>query len=481
MSERNHDDDGAGDDMVPLGMVLEGIQARTADVAADTAAELMKLNKRTQPCALDAERAVLCALLLDGECFDLVDEQGLQAGDFYRPQHRTIFATIEMLHAAGEKIDTLVVVDALLAQGKLDYVGGAAAIAQLEALLHTTAHAGAYAKLIRQKAILRKLIVAAVDVVESAYAQNKAPAEVIQAAERAILAASRTAVSAEVVDLDATLERVTRDGIEGKKPQGMVSTGLRDLDPVLRGGFRRGQFVLLAARPGMGKTSLCVGLLRHQAAHVGPVGMISLEMTADELAETMLCQESKLAPEAWESRFHAPRLLEARQRLHNAPIKIIDRAGLTIAEVCSAIRRLHSQFGIVAVYVDHLGKIRPSDRYQGKRADEVREISQALDAVADQLRIPVIALSQLNREIEHRHVKRPNLSDLRDSGALEEDADTVIFVHRPGYYAPNDPDVDQRLAELIVAKNRGGRVTDVNAIFDGPTRRFMNRQQQGSV
>lgn len=473
MSENVDDDDIAG--TVPLGAVLEQIEAQTEDVAAETAADVLKLT-RSPPAALDCERAVLGALLISPACYDDVVETGLTAADFHRPVHRTIFATMEMLVAAGEPLDTLVVVEALRAQEKLDHVGGAAAIAQLEALLPTPAHAGAYAKQVRDKAKLRNLIVAGTRIVESCYAQNKSVADIISAAERDVLAASRTSLKASVVNRSDSLRTVLDDGIHGRRPEGLVPSGFRDLDPVLNGGFTPGQFILIAARPAMGKTSLGLQLSTYAADNTGHVAFVTLEMTGKELHQREIEQACGYEAKEWKGRTEGSAAAAAAARIEHRRLHTVDLAGgATITEVCSHIRRLHSQPGIVMAVVDHVGKIKPTDRYKGNRNNEVEQISNQLDDLAGQLRIPVVAMSQLNRGVENRADKRPNKGDLRDSGALEQDADVVAFIHRPEYYLKEQtPRELRRIAEIIVDKNRNGPCTTVNLFFDGPSKRFGN-------
>jgi replicative DNA helicase len=476
MTEDSEQPEAAAGDEVPLGAVLEELDKQTADVAADTAADLLKLS-RTPPSVLDCERATLGALLLSPACYDPVAETGLEAGEFYRPQHRVIYSTMTMLHAAGEPIDTLIIVEALRAQGKLDYVGGAAAIAALEALMPTPAHAPDYAKQIREKAKLRNLIVVGTHIVENCYAQHQSAADIISAAERDVLAVSK-AQRTVLVNRSATLHRVLDDGIHGRKPKGLIPTGFKDLDPVLNGGFTPGQFILVAARPGMGKTSLALRIATYAADNSGPVALVTLEQNGDELSKRELEQESGFERKKWKEPEGGRAAVAAAARIENRPLHVVDfSGGATITQVCSEVRRLHSQLGIVLFVVDWLGKITPSDRYKGNKNNEVEQISDALDRLAGQLGIPCVACSQLNRAVEGRADKRPNKGDLRDSGALEQDADVIMFLHRPEYYLKeNTPRELRRLAEVNVDKNRDGECTTVNLYFDGASKRFGNLQ-----
>ncbi len=469
-----------GLELVPLGALLEGVGQGHALAAAEAAREVAK-RARTPPAALDAERAVLGAMLGSVTAIDDVLPTGLRPTDFYRPAHALICGAIYDLVARNERADTITVVDELLRRGHLDGVGGAAAVSQLEAMLPTSAHAEAYARLVKDKATLRGLIETATRIVENAHRQSQRPLDIVRDAERAIFALGESSTSSVEVDRMETARRVLDAGIEGREPPGALTTGFPDLDAILRGGPRPGQQTIVAARPGMGKSALGYQL-GMAAANAGEhVAFVSIEMTGDELIEREIAAEARRPYATWHQQHNhnasrattAAGIVAERTRLH-----VYDRPGIDLAELCALARRARAQHGIRRLIVDHLGLIRPSGRYAGSRTQEVGEISRTMRALAGQLGIDVVLLCQLNRGPEQRTDKRPNMGDLRDSGEIEQDAQIILFIHRPEYYLRDQTPPDlERLAEIHVAKNRGGAIGTVNLIFDAPTTRFITPKQ----
>jgi replicative DNA helicase len=478
------DEEQEGEDaLVPLGAVLEEIQRQTALTASEAAHDVLK-RTRTPPHALDAERAVLGALLLEPSAYESVVDEGLRPDDFYRPTHGTIFRAIQDLHAAAEPIDTLTVVDELLRRGQLEAVGGAAAVSQLEAMLPTAAHVGAYARLVREKATLRHLIEAATSIVQSAYRQDKRVLEIIDEAERDILAISEGHAKRGIVPMRELVERATKQlekAYENKSAITGVATGFRDLDGITSG-LQPGELIIIAARPSMGKTAFTLNLASHVATRLKkPVMFFSLEMGAEQLVQRLIGSEARIdisnIRRGFIKRDEWSKLAEAAGRLSEAPFYIDETPSITVAEMRNKCRRQMHETGLSLIMVDYLQLMTGPAGYDNK-ATEVGEISKGLKTIARELNVPVIALSQLNRGVESRTDKRPMMSDLRESGAIEQDADVIAFLYREEYYLKDKtPEVKQGIAEVIVAKHRNGPTGTIELRFFSNITRFDNLER----
>jgi replicative DNA helicase len=485
LDEASHnDDDDAGEALVPLGAVLEEIQKKTALTASEAANDVLK-RARTPPHALDAERAVLGALLLEPSSFEHVVDEGLRPEDFYRPHHGTIFKVIQDLHAAAEPIDVLTVVDELLRRGQLDAVGGAAAVSQLEAMLPTAAHVGAYARLVREKATLRNLIETATSVVQSAYQQDKRVTEIIDDAERQILAISEGHSKHNIVPMRELVERATKQlekAFNAKSAITGVATGFKDLDAITAG-LQPGELIIVAARPSMGKTAFTLNLASHVATRLQqPVMFFSLEMGADQLVQRLIGAEARIdlgnLKRGSIQRHEWSKLAEAAGRLSEAPMYIDETPSISVAEMRNKCRRQKHETGLAMVIVDYLQLMTGPPGIDNK-ATEVGEISKGLKTLARELNIPVIALSQLNRGVESRTDKRPVMSDLRESGAIEQDADVITFLYREEYYLKDKTPEDKLgIAEVIIAKHRNGPTGTVELRFFNNITRFENLDRQ---
>ncbi len=473
--------DGAVDDdeaLVPLGDVLQAIDRERQEAARATASELLR-RTRTPPHALDAERAVLGALLLEPSAYDDVVDEGLRPEHFYRPHHGTIFRAIADLHAASEHIDTLTVVDELLKKGQLDAVGGAAAISQLEALLPTAAHVASYARLVREKAVLRQLIENATAVVQSAYAQNKRVTEILDEAERSILEISQGTSRKSIVPMRELCRRA-RDQLEkafaNRSPITGLATGFRRLD-FMTAGLQPGDLIIVAARPSMGKTAFTLNVASHAATRLQkPVMFFSLEMGADQLVQRLIGAEARVDLSNLRRGFVQnadwARLAEATGRLSEAPLFIDETPSISVTEMRNKCRRQLHETGLSMVMVDYLQLMQGPPGYDNK-ATEVGEISKGLKTIARELGVPVVALSQLNRSVESRVDKRPMMSDLRESGAIEQDADIIMFLYREEYYLKDKTPEDRLgVAELIIAKHRNGATGTVDLRFQNNITRF---------
>ncbi len=481
--EDDADDDGYDDDddaLVPLGEVLTALDAERQSAAKETASDLLR-RTRTPPHALDAERAVLGALLLEPAAYEAVVDEGLQAEHFYRPAHGTIFKTIAALHAAAEPIDTLTVVDELLRQGQLDQVGGTAAISQLEALLPTAAHVGAYARLVREKSVLRQLIENATNVVQSAYAQDKRVAEILDDAERTILEISQGTQRKTIVPMPELVKRATQQlekAFNQKSAITGVATGFRQLD-FMTSGLQPGELIIVAARPSMGKTAFTLNVASHVSMRLHkPVMFFSLEMGADQLVQRLLGAEARVDLSNLKKGFvkneEWAMLAEASGRLSEAALYIDETPSISVTELRNKCRRQMHETGLSMVIIDYLQLMQGPPGYDNK-ATEVGEISKGLKTLARELNIPVVALSQLNRGVESRTDKRPMMSDLRESGAIEQDADIIAFLYREEYYLrEKTPEDKLGIAEIIVAKHRNGPVGSIELRFFNSITRFEN-------
>lgn len=470
--------DEAGQELVPLGAVLEALQRRTQQRADMVAADVAPTT-RVPPNALDAERALLGGLLIEPEAMEKVIDQALLPDHFYRKAHGIIFKAIQDLHNRAEPVDVFTVVDELLKSGQLDAVGGSVAVSQLEALIPTAAHVGAYARLIREKATLRQVIETATDLVTDAYAQETSVTDLLDDAERKILAISEQTARKGIMPMSELVRLATEQLEKAYNNQSAITgvgTGFRDLDRITAG-FQPGDLIIVAARPSMGKTAFTLNMAAHAAVRLqAPVAFFSLEMGADQLVQRLLGAEAKIDISALRKGFiqrhEWARLAQAAGELGEAPIFIDETPSISVAEMRSKCRRLSHEHGIKMVIVDYL-QLMTGPPGMDNKATEVGEISKGLKTLARELKVPVIALSQLNRGVESRTDKRPMMSDLRESGAIEQDADLISFLYREEYYLKDKTPEDKiGVAEIIVAKHRNGPTGSVELLFKNSITRF---------
>jgi replicative DNA helicase len=466
--------------MVPLGEVLAQLQQQTQAAASETVKALLP-SARMPPAAVDAERGLLGGLMLDPSVMEQVLDEGLKPDDFYRRAHGVIFKVIFELHSAAEPIDTLTVVDELLRRGQLESVGGAAAVSQLEALMPTAAHVGAYARLIREKSTLRHLIETATNIVQAAYAQEQRVGEILDEAERAILAISEATTRKGIVPMSELVRRATEQleaAYNNKSAVTGVPTGFRDIDE-LTAGFQPGELIIVAARPSMGKTAFTLNVAAHATMRAGtPCAFFSLEMGADQLVARLLGSEARIDLSALRRGFiqrdQWSQLAQAAGELSTAPLFIDETPALSVGEMRTKCRRLYAEHGIGMIMIDYLQLMTGPPGIDNK-ATEVGEISRGLKSLARELNVPVIALSQLNRGVESRTDKRPMMSDLRESGAIEQDADVIAFLYREEYYLRDKtPEDKMGVAELIIGKHRNGPTGTRELRFFNSITRFEN-------
>ncbi len=405
-------------------------------------------------------------MLLSSEAIADVVEV-VKPDDFYRSANAKIFETLRSLYARGDPVDAITAVEELRRRGILDEVGGHLYIHELVEQVPTPGAAGNYAKIVAQHALLRRLISAAADIIDLAYASPEDPEQVADAAEQRIYDVARHDDKEQVASLRDLVDQAMTDleRIQNRESAfAGVPTGFRDLD-ALMSGMQAGNLIVVAARPGVGKSSFVTNLARNVAVeHRAPVAMFSLEMSRWEIGMRLLCAEARVP---WDSirnkRVGADdwsRIVQAAEMLHDAPLSIVDSGNVTIVDIRAKARRLSARRqGLGLIIVDYL-QLMSHHRRVDNRQQEIAEISRSLKLLAKELEIPVIAVSQLNRDPERRQDKRPQLSDLRESGAIEQDADVVMFIHRDD----SDP-AKKGLADLIVAKHRNGPTDSLPLTF----------------
>jgi replicative DNA helicase len=470
---------GGGGELISLGSVLNELDRQRREAASETVRDLVPA--RTPPQAQDAERALLGGLLLDPAAMEKVLDENLRPDDFYRRQHGVVYKVIQDLNHAAEPIDAITVVDELNRRGLLDTVGGPAAVSALEALIPTAAHAGAYARLVRDKSTLRRLIETATEVVETAYRQDKKVVDILDEAERAILAISESNQRRGIVGMPELVKRATEmleKAFNEKRAVTGVETGFRDLD-MMTAGFQPGDLIIVAARPSMGKTAFTLNVTSHSAMRANvPVAFFSLEMGAEQLVQRLIGAEARIDLSNLRKGFIQSnewvKLAQAASELAEAPIYIDETPSISVAEMRTKCRRLKHEHDIGMIIVDYLQLMTGPEGAENK-ATEVGEISKGLKSLARELKVPVIALSQLNRGVESRTDKRPMMSDLRESGAIEQDADLITFLYREEYYRKDEtPEHLLGVAELIVGKHRNGPTGKVDLRFFNSITRFEN-------
>ena len=429
------------------------------------------------PQNLEAEISVLGSILLDNSVMGILGSLGPES--FYREGHREIYRAMEKLSLRGEPIDLVTLSEELRRSGKLEAAGGMAYLVGLAEQTPTAAYAEHYAKIVLEKATLRRLITAAGEVARLAYDQA-APVEVIldQAGAKILEIAARD--GAEAFQAMRELVHLTFEDIQlrydHEAPDTGLHTGFRELDEFL-GGLEAGSLMIIAARPSMGKTAFALTIAQHVALRQHfPVAIFSLEMPAKQLVTRMLCSEARVDMNRLRQGHITDRdyqrLVEVAGRMSEAPIFIDDAASLTVLELRGRARRLLAQHPVGLIIIDYLQLMAGGTSAGGgeNRQQEIAAISRGLKGLARELGIPVIALSQLSRAVEARPNKRPMLSDLRESGSIEQDADIVTFIYRDDYYNPNTDKAG--IAEIIIGKQRNGPTGTVELQFHAAHVRF---------
>lgn len=434
--------------------------------------------RKVPPQNLEAESSVLGGILLENEAINRVLEV-LTPEDFYRESHRRIFRAMIEICDRSEPVDLITLSDFLKAKGDLEVVGGSAYLASLASAIPTSANIHFYARIVREKAIRRYLISAATEIATRGYEDQENVDEYLDEAEKVIFDISEKRVRGSFV----MIGEMIRDSIkmverlyERKEMVTGVPSGFKDLDR-LTAGFQPSDLIVIAGRPSMGKTALCLNIATHAAFGGHGVAVFSLEMAKEQLVLRMLCSEARIDHSKVRSGYLAdrefPALVMAAGRLAETPIYIDDTSAISVLELRAKARRLvrdrDKKIGLIIV--DYLQLMRGS-RSAPNREQEISEISRSMKALAKELNIPVIAVSQLNRRVEDRGDKRPMMADLRESGAIEQDADVIAFVYREVVYNENVD--DPNLAEIIVGKQRNGPTGTVRLAFFREFTRFEN-------
>jgi replicative DNA helicase len=439
---------------------------------------------RIPPQSLEAERGLLGALMMKPEALHDVSDT-VRPESFYAEKHRTIFETMRELSDRGEPIDLLSLSERLQGKGVLDRCGGRAYIAELTSAAPAAGNFNHYADLVTRKHIMRSLIEVSNEIAEAAFEEGSDTAEVLDQAEKAIYAIGNASASHKFIaigeKLESAWERIEANSGKDGAIRG-VPTGYPDLDTLLSG-LHKSDLVILAARPSVGKTSLALDIARNAAVrHNIPVGIFSLEMSAEQLVDRMLSAESYV--NSWKIRTGTvrdeqdfERIRDALEVLSKAPIYIDDKAGNNILSMRAVARRLKRERGIGLIIVDYLQLMAPTNtKASDSMVQQVTEISRSLKSLARELEVPVLALSQLSRAVEQRGGK-PRLSDLRDSGSIEQDADVVMFIHREDR---TKEDSDRKnIAEILIEKHRNGPTGKVELFFDEKRTSYMPMDKSG--
>jgi len=438
--------------------------------------EIDTARSRVPPHNLEAEESLLGAMLLSRDAIAVALER-CSAADFYRPFHGHVFHAITSLYAQGEPVDAVTVAEELRRAGLLDAVGGPALLVSLQSNTPAISSASRYAAIVEEHSLLRRLIGVGSEIAELGYGLPDDVTEAVDRAEAMVFNVSQRRVTDTVVSLEQLLSE-SLDRLEDLYGRGEsitgVPTGYTDLDEHLSG-LQPSNLLVVGARPSMGKTAFALGMAANSAMQGIPALYFSLEMSHLEIAQRVLCAEARVDA----TRMRNGRLLEgdwpkishAIGRLGNAPLYIDDNPNVTVMDIRAKARRMKSRDGIGLVVVDYLQLMTGRNSAENRQV-EISEISRGLKILARELEIPVVALSQLSRGLESRADKRPMLADLRESGAIEQDADVVMFIYRDDVYNPES--ADRGAAEIIVAKHRNGPTGSIQLAFVGTYARFAN-------
>jgi replicative DNA helicase len=446
-------------------------------------------NIAVPPHNLEAEKSVLGAVLLDERhLHGLVVEEQLRPEHFYREQHGAVFAAMLDLYSNNHKIDHLTVGETLRQNGKLEEVGGPEAVDELAGWVPAAGHAREYGRIVRDNAQMRALLTTSYEIQASVFAREAPARDLVERAERSVLEVAHDDRQKKIRSI-ADILREETDKLHrlsvAKTPLTGTPSGFKDLDEKT-GGFQPGNLIVIAARPSMGKSALVANIAENAVLGVGhpdqagsAVALFSLEMSESELAQRFVASQAKIKGEDLRrgkvAEHRWPKILEACNRLAQAPLYVDDSSDTGVLEVRAKARRLHNQVegGLGLIIIDYLQLMRHEGRVES-RVEQVGQISRGLKGLARELGVPVIALSQLSRAVEQRGGdKKPILSDLRESGQIEQDSDLVMFIYREEYYLKDESERPGE-ADIIIAKHRNGPVGDVVLTFQKEYPRFMN-------
>ncbi|CAN5609418.1 replicative DNA helicase [soil metagenome] len=429
---------------------------------------------RLPPHSVEAEQCLLASMMLEkdivGQCVGLLDRES-----FYQADHQIIFDVVLKLYEQNKPVDVIILRDELMKRGLYEEIGGKEYLATLLSSVPSSAHGMHYATIVREKALLRQLIAASNEVLRDAYAPHEKAELVLDRAEKRIFDIAEKKVGNQSTSIGEIAMQVY-DMLEEKSHSG-TETGFFELDDMLNG-MQNGEMIIVAARPSMGKTAFAMNVIEHVSANTRlPTAVFSLEMSKQQLAQRMMCSRAQIDSQKVRKSALNPtefqQLAAVVMELSKAPIWVDDSPGLTILELRAKARRLKMQHDIKLIMIDYMQLM--DNPGPESRQQQISEISRGIKAVARELNIPVIALSQLNRQTEGREGHRPRMSDLRESGSIEQDADVVMLLHREDYYRHTEPDfIPENIAEVIIAKQRNGPTGTVKLTFDNRTTTFRN-------
>lgn len=433
------------------------------------------------PQALDVEEAVLGAMLLEPECVDLAMEE-LTPSCFYDPRHKMIFEAMSSLVNEHISVDIITVSNKLKEKGQLEDVGGPVVLVNLSEKVGSAAHIEYYTRILKQKNIQRDLITASYDILKESFDDSIKVDELIDHAQTKVYNAIQSNVRKDVQDIGSLINEAM-SSLQAKQSQNGLSgvpSGFLSLDTITMG-WQPSDLIILAARPSVGKTAFSLNLARNAAVdHHMPVAFFSLEMAAIQLTNRLITSESGLAPDKIKGGikledFEWQQLEYQLKALAKAPIYIDDTPSLPLMEFRTKAKNLVKNKGVRLIIIDYLQLIQGPTELKGMREQEVAAISRTLKATAKELNVPIIALSQLSRQAVTRQGGggKPQLSDLRESGSIEQDADMVIFIHRPDYVGLSDNEGDKEKTQIIIAKHRNGETKDIDMLFKGEKLRFV--------
>lgn len=437
----------------------------------------MSPKGRMMPQNIEAEQAVLGAMLISETAVSTILRQ-LDSHDFYREDHRLIYESINRLGTANKPVDIITVTDDLESKDLLEKAGGIGLITQLNNMVPTAANATYYANIVREKSELRQLINAATEIAGLAYNEDDDATSIVDTAERRIMEISSRRAVRDFIPINKivmeTIDKIEKIFLSNGSTMGLP-TGYIDLDR-MTSGLQPADLILVAARPSMGKTAFTLNIAINVAVYGHrPVAFFSLEMSASQLMMRIFgtvgnidlqgIRTGQVSDSSWEH------VMNTGNAIYNAPLYIDDTPGISIMELRSKARRIKAEVGLELIVIDYLQLMQGSNSSEG-RQQEVSEISRSLKALARELNVPIITLSQLNRGVESRQIKKPMLSDLRESGSLEQDADIVMFLYREDYYTPDTE--RKNITDIIIAKHRNGPVGEVQLLFRKEFTKFEN-------
>lgn len=442
------------------------------------------VGARIPPHSVESEESVLGAILLDNHAINTALEL-IHPEDFYRPAHTAIYEAMASLADKREPVDVVTLSHQMRAHGTLDQAGGVEYLAHLATVVPSSANVAYYAKVVKEKALKRRIIHEAAAITEQAFSDEGEVAEFLDSVESRMLGVSEFRINPsfhKVGDVVQESIKLVEKLYDQKEPVTGVPSGFRDLDE-MTAGFQPSDLIVLAARPSMGKTALALNIAQYVGVvKKSPAAVFSLEMSKEQLVLRMLCSEAKVSNSKVRTgrlgERDFPRLVDAASKIAEAPIFIDDTPSLTVTELRAKARRLNRDVKLSLIVVDYLQLMR-SPGYSHSREQEISDISRSLKALSKELAVPVIALSQLNRSVESRHDKRPVMSDLRESGAIEQDADLIMFIYRDEIYDPNSPVKGE--AEIIIGKQRTGPTGVVRLGFAPEFTRFAPLERRDDI